>query len=247
MRAFVVSGTDFRHQIYLREGKRSGQGSEGRREIHIYLEGDGRPWLTRQQVAPDPTGGEPLALRLMAQDSADALYVGRPCYHGLVEDPGCTPWLWTHGRYSPEVVTSMTAAIDRYLPEHPRPRITLIGYSGGGVLALLIAAKLTGVTRVMTIAANLDTDAWTSLHGYSPLTGSLNPASQAPLATGIEEVHLVGARDQRVPPSSIAAYRARNPQATIRILEEFDHRCCWVEHWPEILGENLPRTHGSVY
>ncbi len=205
------------------------------RELHVYLEGDGRPWLTRYQVASDPTGQDLLALRLMARDPVASIYLGRPCYHGLAGDPGCQPWWWTHGRYSPEVVRTLVAAIRGILPPRPPARITLIGYSGGGVLALLMAPHLEGVVQVITIAANLDTDAWAEYHRYSPLSGSLNPSRQAPLDEGIRQLHLIGDQDARVPLASLTAYLARNPKVTLRILPGFDHHCCWEEHWPDIL------------
>jgi pimeloyl-ACP methyl ester carboxylesterase len=98
-----------------------------------------------------------------------------------------------------------------------------------------MAPHLEGVVRVITIAANLDTDAWTEHHGYSPLSGSLNPARQPPLDESIRQLHLIGDQDARVPLASLTAYLARNPKATLRILPGFDHHCCWEEHWPDII------------
>lgn len=248
--SLVTTGDPFRHLIFRHSGlgQSSGErkikekqenkefGENGEiRDLHVYLEGDGRPWLTRHEVAADPTGRDLLALRLMARDPVASIYVGRPCYHGLGADPRCRPWLWTHGRYSPEVVRTLVAAIKGILPPTPPARITLIGYSGGGVLALLMTPHLEGVVQVITIAANLDTDAWAEHHGYSPLSGSLNPARQAPLEGGIRQLHLIGDQDARVPFASLTAYLARNPKGTLRILPGFDHHCCWEEHWPDII------------
>jgi pimeloyl-ACP methyl ester carboxylesterase len=247
IKPLITTGDPFRHLIYWHSGlgqlageseiKETGEiGKIGEtRELHVYLEGDGRPWLSRQEVAQDPTGRDLLALRLMARDPVDSIYVGRPCYHGFAADPGCQPWWWTHGRYSPEVVRSLVAAIRGILPARPPSRIVLIGYSGGGVLAILMAPHLEGVSQVITIAANLDIDAWADHHGYSPLRGSLNPARQAPLDEGLRQLHLIGDQDTRVPHTSLTAYLARNPKATLRILPGFDHRCCWVEQWPDIV------------
>lgn len=234
MTGSVTQGQGFRHLIYTRDKSRSADVLPGR--IHLYLEGDGRPWETRYRVAPDPTPRDPYSLRLMARDGAHAIYVGRPCYHGFASDPGCEPWLWTQGRYSLPVVESMVAAIETVLPSSSRPRITLIGYSGGGVLAVLIAARLEGVDEVISVAANLDIDAWAERLRYSPLDGSLNPATQAPLDQSIRQLHLAGEDDRQVPPATLSAFLRRNPTAELRILEDFDHRCCWVEHWPAIAG-----------
>ena len=63
--------------------------------LHVYLEGDGVPWITRTLIALDPTPRNPLALRLMALDPAPALYLARPCYNGTAKAPGCNPLSFT--------------------------------------------------------------------------------------------------------------------------------------------------------
>ncbi len=229
MVSHLTQGQGFQHLIYTRGDLVAA------RRVRIYLEGDGLPWVNRHRIAPDPTPRDPLALRLMARDPLPALYVGRPCYHGLSNADRCWPWLWTQGRYSEEVVVSMLRAIERQLPPAGSRRLTLIGYSGGGVLALLIAERLQGVDSLVTIAANLDIDAWADRQGYSRLTGSLNPATRPPLEPGISQLHLIGERDDRVPPATLSRFLARNPDAGARVFRGFDHRCCWVEVWPSIL------------
>lgn len=233
----VAPGRGFNHLIYRRPALPAG--TDEPRGIHVYLEGDGRPWETRHRMASDPTPKNPLALKLMLRDPAPVLYVARPCYQGFAHAEGCRPALWTRDRYGPEIVQSMVSAIDRTLPPSERPPITLIGYSGGGVLAMLIAERLEGVDQVITVAANLDIDAWTDHHGYSRLTGSLNPARQVPLDPRIRQLHLSGDRDREVPPWAIERFRAVNPDATFKNISGFDHRCCWIAQWPRIPGEAL--------
>lgn len=231
----VVPGRGFNHLIYRRPALPAG--TDEPRGIHVYLEGDGRPWETRHRIASDPTPVNPLALKLLLRDPASVLYVGRPCYQGFAHAEGCRPALWTKERYSPEVVESMVSAIDRTLPPSERPPITLIGYSGGGVLAMLIAERLDGVVGVITVAANLDIDAWADHHGYSRLVGSLNPARRGPLGPHIRQIHLAGDHDRQVPPWTIERFRKVNPDASFKSIPGFDHRCCWIEQWPRILGE----------
>ena len=148
-----VSGAGFEHRAYVRRD------SHFSSAVHVYLEGDGLPWLSRHRVSTDPTPRYPLALHLAAKDPTPSLLLGRPCYYGASVAEPCRPWLWTSGRYSEEIVRSMVAALRRLLPDRTGRRITLVGYSGGGVLAMLMAERLPSVERFLTLAANLDIDA----------------------------------------------------------------------------------------
>ena len=77
----------------------------------------------------------------------------------------------------------------------PRHRsIVLIGHSGGGTLAVLLAPRIEDVSGVVSIAANLDIDAWADHHNYDRLTGSLNPNSQ-PTDSAIPHEQMAGLRD----------------------------------------------------
>lgn len=236
----MLAGAGFRHVAYFTGlGERAGA-------LHVYVEHDGSPWLERTLVAADPTPREPFALELMARDRGPRLLLGRPCYFETRADAGCSPLLWTYRRYAPEIVASMAAALRGFLAEHPFPRVVLIGYSGGGTLAWLVASRIPQATAVVTIAANLDIDAWARLHAYTPLTGSLDPARQPPLPPSVHEVHFVGGRDANVPPSIVASFQARHPAARIVEIAPFDHRCCWVERWPRLLDDAMMTTSGTA-
>ncbi|NEX22407.1 alpha/beta hydrolase [Thiorhodococcus mannitoliphagus] len=225
----LVSGAGFEHVVFSRGDLRTTE------RIHVYLEGDGLPWRSRHRIASDPTPRNPLALRLMALDPSPSIYLGRPCYFGLAQADGCSPWLWTDARYGAEVVDSMVAALKALLPADGPPPLTLIGYSGGGVLAALMAPRLGGEVRVVTLAANLDIDAWADHHGYSRLSGSINPANEPPIGASIMQLHLMGARDREVPPATVARFMAVNPGAQRRLFSDSDHRCCWLDDWPALL------------
>jgi len=204
--------------------------------LHVYIEGDGTPFRRRDQIAEDPTPRNLLMLRLMSEDSVPSIYVGRPCYFGLFADRECTPLMWTLRRYSPEIVASMAAVIGAESARSAAGTIEIYGHSGGGTLAILIAERLFSVSRVVTIGANLDIDAWTKLHGYSALEGSIDPVT-APTRSDLEVLHLVGSKDTNTPPSLVqSAARARGGE-TVRIVPGFDHACCWESLWPSILME----------
>jgi pimeloyl-ACP methyl ester carboxylesterase len=224
-----IKGTEFTHVIY----RTPSWGRPG--TLHVYLEGDGTPFLQRHRVAADPTPRSPLVLELMAQDRNPSVYLGRPCYHGQAREEPCSPALWTTARYGPAVVASMAAALRRLLAHSPYKTIVLIGYSGGGALAILLAEQFSQTRAVVTVAGNLDPARWAAWHGYSPLMGSLNPALRPPLARHIVQLHYAGGQDTNVPPPLIQGAIARQPNATFIIEATFNHACCWRDIWPAVL------------
>jgi hypothetical protein len=223
MRAEIVHGGPFDHAVWRRAASLS-------RTLHVYLDGDGTPWASGHPAA-DPTPRDPLVLRLMAQDLAPSVYLGRPCYHGLAAPP-CRPALWTSARYSEEVVASMAAALRRIATAGGFDRFVWLGYSG--TLAVLLAPRFAETTDVATVAANLDVDAWADLHGYTRLAGSLNPLAAPPLPARITQRHFAGGRDRVVPRQMI---RGPIDPAAVTVVGAFDHVCCWEAMWPKLLAE----------
>lgn len=212
-------------------------------QLHVYIEGDGRPWWTRRQVARDPTRGELVALSLMALDSRPSLYLGRPCYFNL-DDPACAPEWWTQKRYAQEVRQSLSAVIDHYADQFDS--ICVVGFSGGGSLAMLLANYRNDIKCVVTIASNLNTEEWAQHHSYSPLHGSINPATLS-YDNNIRQLHLAGGKDKAVPAQLIAKFvdQLKTQQAEgsryqlihYQVYKEFSHRCCWKKIWPEVLSQ----------
>jgi hypothetical protein len=227
----LTAGTVFRHRIF-----RAHMQSVNRGTLHVYIEGDGLPFATPTRVAGDPTPRHPLMLSLMALDPAPSVYLGRPCYFGLQRDGVCAPIYWTLRRFSPEVVDSMRAALLAEAARARATRIELYAHSGGATLAVLLAARVPMVTRVVTLGGNLDIDAWSALHGYSPLEGSLNPARTQPPTAPIEMLHLVGSDDRNTPPSLVERAAESHVGGTVRVIPGFSHRCCWKEIWPQVLS-----------
>lgn len=228
LRAEMVAGTDFRHVVLSAE-RRSG------RTLHVYLDGDGVPWLGGYPAA-DPTPRDPLVLDLLALDRQPAVYLGRPCYHGLAEEPPCASRLWTSARYSEGVVMSLAAAGRRLAADRGAERVVWMGYSGGGVLAMLLAARVPETAGVVTIAANLNVRAWAAREGTLALTGSLDPAVEPPLPSRVFRRHYAGGRDTTVP---VDVARTEG----LVVVPDYDHRCCWRALWPTVLAE-LARVEG---
>jgi dienelactone hydrolase len=245
----LVAGSTFRHRIYRRQGR----AGEDAGVLHVYIEGDGRPFLQPTTVAFDPTPRDPLMLRLMALDPSPSVYLGRPCYFGLSHDKGCDPSYWTVRRFSPEVVDSLAVVLRAEEIRAGAHSIQLYGHSGGGTLAVLLAARIPNVTRVVTIGANLDTAAWCSLHGYTPLLGSLNPAELPHSSDRAAVLHLVGSKDTNTPPELVESAAARAGESgAVRIIPGFTHTCCWEGVWARVLRDETdsldeahPRDHAS--
>jgi pimeloyl-ACP methyl ester carboxylesterase len=192
----------------------------------------------------------PLGLELAVRTPESVLYLGRPCYFGLIRD-GCAEKVWTSERYSAAVVASMVAATKAYVVAHNFQRVLIVGYSGGGTLAVLMASQLSAsapanslagqdmprVVGVVTIAGNLDPDAWTRMHDYLPLTGSLNPALAPLLPKSLREWYLIGERDTNVPYAAAQEYLQRVAPDRIWRYASFDHACCWVREWPTAFAQ----------
>ena len=223
----LVPGAGFDHVVFVAARPLSPR-------LHVYLDGDGVPWEAGQPAA-DPTPRRPLVLELMTRDPAAAVYVGRPCYHGMATAPGCRPALWNEARYSDPVVDSLVAVVSRLLDGQHHADAVLIGYSGGGALAMLMAPRIPRVAAVVTVAANLDTDGWAAYQRLPPLRGSRNPSRAPGLPASIVQLHSVGADDRAVPPRVVASGSV--PSDAVRRLEGYDHICCWVDRWPAILAE----------
>ena len=216
---------------------------DGTPTVRLYLSGDGTPWRNGQP-ADNPTGsGLPLGMRLFLRDTDAHGYIGRPCYHFRETlPPECTSAMWTSHRYSDEVVNALSEQVERLSERYDRRDIELVGHSGGGTLALLVAARVTAVKNVVTLSAVLDPHAWTAFHDLLPLSGSLSPLT-VPRQSQVDELHFMGGKDQVVPPALARVYQRRYPQASLRIIDEFNHHCCWETYWPALL--NQARSEGE--
>jgi hypothetical protein len=215
--------------------KRSAAGSVADR-ITVYVESDGAPWRFADEPPADPTPAKPMVLRMAVTDTSPAVaYVARPCqYLGAADLAKCDPQLWMRGRFSNEAVAAMNSAVDQIKKNYSAARVDLVGYSGGGAMAALIAARRNDVSCLVTIAAPLDTDAWTDALRVSRLDLSLNPANVAGSLTNVRQTHYRGLRDKLVPSQTSRRFLERVTGATVIDKEKFDHQCCWEDEWKEL-------------
>jgi len=216
-------------------------GAAGSEILTVYIEGDGLAFLDRNTASADPTPADPLALRLaIAGPQRPAAYLARPCQY-VLPDQGrnCGPAVWTSRRFAPEVVDSLDRAVGVLKDGAGAQRLVLVGYSGGGTVAALLAARRSDVAGLVTVAANLDVGYWVKRDGLAPLAGSLDPVAFAARLAVVPQVHFAGGRDQVVGADVVRAYIGRLPaphRATLVEIAGYDHRCCWAETWRELLA-----------
>ncbi len=247
-----ILGKPFQHTLYYLPKHAKTKTSTKAKILHVYIDGDGSPFLQQRYPAIDPTPQRTLLLNLMRKDRQPSLYLGRPCYHqqAIPKSPHTDPLChranhryWTNERYAKIIVESLFVALKNYVRSHYAPNqplnIVLIGFSGGGTLSMLLAPYVTDLSQtlaVVTLAGNLDSDRWARHHHYQPLTGSLNPAKQAPLATSIKQLHLLGDNDKNILYSMINPVIKQQYNAKFIRLVNANHHCCWHTVWPDILN-----------
>lgn len=228
----------FRHVIYREKPV------ERSDVLHIYLDGDGLPFIDRETISKDPTPATPVMLELMSLDPAPSVYLGRPCYFGMFAESPCNAFYWTNGRYSEAVVASLVMAIRKMSVEYGASKLRIFGHSGGGSLAMLAGNRIDRVTTIVTIGANLDIDAWAAHHDYTPLVGSLNPVDLHS-RPGVRFLHLVGTDDSIATPA-LALDAGKALSQEVRVVPGTGHACCWTQTWTDILGELSAASSGTA-
>lgn len=209
----------------------------------IYIEGDGYAWKTASLASDNPTPINPVALHLAIQDPHSAIaYLARPCQFVPLPSRNCFEPAWTSARFSLTVVDAMNEAVNALKNDYQAKDISLVGYSGGGAIAVLVAAKRSDVRSIVTVAGNLDTDTWVRFYGLEPLSGSLNPASVASQLQNLPQTHFIGGQDRVVPRDVVQSYLTKmgksNNTKVIELPNE-GHVCCWIKKWGALVQENI--------
>lgn len=193
--------------------------------LNIFIEGDGRPGV---------------ALKLAQEIGANSVYIGRPCQYLRANRMNtCGKDVWTSHRYSGQVIRSMNRAISAMKIRYQAKQVRLIGFSGGGTVASIVAAVRDDVDLLVTVAGNLDHKRWTDFNQIDPLDGSLNPINFSEALEAVPQIHLIGERDDVVPGSVLTSYLSHmktldNVQSYIVVGA--DHTCCWSLALADVLN-----------
>ena len=233
-----LRGGDFVLRVYYRF-------SDPGAPLRIYIEGDGRAWLSRTRASRNPSPRNPVALHLAAREPGkNVMYIARPCqYVSFEKNPRCEYPYWTNRRFSPEIIESVSAVINLGKKKAKANQLELIGFSGGGAVAILLAARRTDVSGIRTVAGNLDHSAWTQHHKVGPLNGSLNAADVAGIVAKIPQVHYVGGKDENIGRYIAESFRSKAGRADcikIQTVPEATHSGGWDKVWSELISIPIP-------
>lgn len=177
--------------------------------LQVFIEGDGHAFVTSSRASTDPTPSKPVILQLALSERS--AYLGRPCQY--VTNSHCKPSEWTDRRFSQSALESMSGALDVLKSSAGAESLDLVGYSGGGAMALLLAATREDVSSVQTIAGNVAPTFWASSKGFTPLTGSLDPLAYREKLAGIPQRHLVGDSDKVITRAVVTSYLQALPHS----------------------------------
>jgi pimeloyl-ACP methyl ester carboxylesterase len=212
--------------------------------LRVYIEGDGRAWVTSSQPSADPTPLNAMVINMAATDPAPAAYLARPCQ--FVGNINCRPAVWTDRRFSRETIDSMSSALDALKQRFRVEQFELVGYSGGAAVALILAGERDDVFQLQTIAGNVDPVAWVRAKGLSPLSGSLDPLDYSAKLRTVPQRHFVGSADEVIAPSLVRGYARKVRAQCLEIIEvSATHHDGYIAAWAA--SSNQPISCGDSY
>jgi pimeloyl-ACP methyl ester carboxylesterase len=214
----------------------------------VVIEGDGPVWPAADRAPADPTPRASTALALarglqrLGGEDTTVFYLGRPCQYGARHrGEACAPRWWTTDRFAEPVIAAYEAWLDR-LPQHGRRSLCLVGVSGGGLIALLLAERRPEVTGVMTVASPVAVDAWTDHHQLTVLGVGTAVARGVERLGANRQLHFLGGRDSIVPLNAVLADTQRLVGAAqVKVLPEARHAGPW-DRPPRVAGEIGPMS-----
>lgn len=205
----------------------------------FYIEGDGFAFVNRYSISDDPTPVRPMLLKLATLDSRpNVVYIAQPCqFTPMSLNPKCNQAYWTNLRMSGEVINVLNEVINTI--NHDL-KFSLVGYSGGGGITVLIAAKNKLVKNIITISGNLDHISLSKYHNVNPMIGSMNPIDYAAQIRNIPQLHISGGKDTTVPPFIADKFVQASASTCVHqhIFDIAQHTQGWAGVWEYIL--NMP-------
>ncbi len=212
---------------------------KSREDVNIYIEGDGNAWVGRHRLSADPSPRYGTLMQLATLDpNSNVVYLARPCQYSPQDlKTVCNSKYWCLARYSQEVVSALNNAISQIKLQSNSSHVNLIGYSGGGALAVLITSQRNDVASIRTVAGNLDLKTMDGIHNTTPLSESLDPLAVALKVNHIPQLHFVGGKDYIVPEIVAKNFVKAGDldNAAVVVIKKAAHATEWHKHWLELL------------
>jgi pimeloyl-ACP methyl ester carboxylesterase len=147
---------------------------------------------------------------------------------------------WSSGRLAPQAVAAADEAINQAKLKAGASVVHLVGFSGGGGLAVLLAESRDDVRTLVTVAGLLDTEWWVRTRNFKPMQQSLNPADRAASIRQVPQVHFYGTEDNVIPPEMSRVFAARAHFVKLsRVGVPSAHDRGWAERWKALLEEYI--------
>lgn len=215
----------------------------GARQITVFFEGDGSAYW-RGRPSKDPTPRNPVGARLAAVDDGESVvYVGRPCQYVQRYDRGiCHPQVWTLDRFSEDVVVAHDAILDTLKARLGNREFRLVGFSGGGAVAALLALRRCDVRDVRAVASPLNVHGLMAYHKMRRLTGSLDPYDD-PALKKLPHILFLSSSDEVVSEAALSGYLAAfRGVDTFKLVQisGLEHTGPWEKRWPELSKIAVP-------
>ena len=229
----IIPGTKFDILSFYKINKPSSS-------VTLFIEGDGKAWINKTRISSNPTPTNPVGLKLALNDpSANIVYLARPCQYTVNQsNDSCHYRYWTSERTSEEIIVAINDALLLLKKEFSIQTFRLVGYSGGGTIATILAARRDDVHDLRTVAGNLDIAQFSQTHSVSPLTGSINPIKYANKLTSIPQIHYTSRYDEiitrDITNSYINALTKYDPELhCVDVIETGapSHNSGWETYW----------------
>ena len=212
--------------------------------LRVYIEGDGFAWKSRTLPSDNPTPRNPLGLAMAASDiHVNVLYLARPCQFVTPLPSHCSVNWWTNDRFSPDVIEAMNDALDQIVKRFPGVTLEMVGYSGGGNIAALLAERRGDVRSLRTVAGNLDVAYVNAQHHVTAMPAAISAIDKASALRTLAQIHYTGEKDNTVSPAVARRFQQAvgGKCAQVDVVSGMSHGSDWAAIWPQLLAQEEPK------
>ena len=203
--------------------------------VLVIIEGDGDAWINRYTPSSDPTPKLPLNFIVASSLPPSWIYLGRPCQFNKDTDENiCNSLLWTMDRFAEPTIQLYNDFLDSIKSQYGLSSFDLLGYSGGGTIAAILASQRSDVRTLTTLAGNLDVTLFNEHHKVSAMPSAINPKDLVEQLEKVPQRHVIGLEDDIVPVKIIESYRkgfVKDDCIKVETVETLEHNRGWKDYW----------------